>query len=300
MYHYVYRISHLLKGKHYYGTRSSKCKPLADLGIKYFSSSSDKEFIHEQHTTPENFKYKVVREFSSRVDAITLEVALHTKFNVGVSPMFYNKVCQTTTKFDVTGCSFNKGTTPVVEVNTGKSFRANVGDPRFKTGEIVSVTKGKFLNTVMVYLEDGTCTRVPNTHPKWLDGTYIHPSKGTTRSQEAIEAQRAKMLGREMPEKQKVKLRNAMTQDRKNTISANNKGKHPPVTRSYKLILTDGTIYQGTQIEVAKAIGMCTKTLRKFDRVIELTSSGQAKRDTLNKPNVQGALIESTKYKGKS
>lgn len=102
-YHYVYRITNIIKNKHYYGTRSSKCKPIEDLGIKYFSSSSDKDFIRDQHENPHNYKYKVIKILSTRKDAISLEVKLHEKFNVGVNESFYNKSKQTTTKFDTTG-----------------------------------------------------------------------------------------------------------------------------------------------------------------------------------------------------
>lgn len=296
--HYVYRITNILAKHHYYGTRSAKCAPLKDLGIKYFSSSSNLKFMDAQKATPELFKYKVIREFSTREDAIKFEILLHTKFNVGINPMFYNKVCQTATKFDVTGCSFNLGTTGAIDLLTGKTFRTSVNDVRFNTGEIQSVMTGKFTDHLVVRIEDGTYKRVHITHPKWLDGTYVHPSKGTTRSKEAIEAQRAKMLGRAMSEEQKVKLRKAFTQERKDAISKQNKGKQPPVTRSYKLTLADGTVYEGTQIQVAKAIGMCAKTLRKFDSIIELTHTGRAKRNTLGKPDVHLAIIESTKYKG--
>lgn len=298
MTHYVYRITHISANKHYYGVRSTKTTSSSDLGIKYFSSSSVAEFIDAQHTNPDDFKYKVVGEFSTRGKAVELEVKLHKYFDVGVNPHFYNKAKQTTSKFDVTGCSFNKGTTSAIEVSTGKRFRADVDDPGFKTGELVSPLKGRFTNEVVVRLEDGTYARVPNTHPKWLDGTYTHPSKGITRSKEAIEAQRAKMIGRTMSTEQKVKLSKAFTQERKDKMSEQNKGKQPPVTRKYKLTLVDGTIYEGTQIEVAAAIGMCTKTLRKFKGTIELTPTGKSKRATLGKPDVDKALIESTKYKG--
>lgn len=37
-FHYVYRITNLVEGKHYYGVRSSKVSPFNDLGTKYFSS----------------------------------------------------------------------------------------------------------------------------------------------------------------------------------------------------------------------------------------------------------------------
>ena len=45
MYYYVYRITNKLLNKHYYGSRGSKIEPKLDLGIKYFSSSTDKNFI---------------------------------------------------------------------------------------------------------------------------------------------------------------------------------------------------------------------------------------------------------------
>lgn len=106
MFHYVYRITNTQKNKHYYGCRTSIKPPKEDLGCKYFSSSSDKQFIKEQKDTPSIFKYKVIKVFKSRNDAITFEIMLHTKFNVSLNESFYNKVKQTTTKFDTSGTSY--------------------------------------------------------------------------------------------------------------------------------------------------------------------------------------------------
>ena len=48
-FHYLYRITNLVENKHYYGIRTSKTTlPQYDLGIKYFSSSKDKEFKKDQ------------------------------------------------------------------------------------------------------------------------------------------------------------------------------------------------------------------------------------------------------------
>ena len=91
IYHYVYRITNTEEKKHYYGKRSSKIDPRFDLGIKYFSSSSDKEFRADQKNNPENYKYKVVGKFNTARAAITRESELHTKFDVGVNPKFFNK-----------------------------------------------------------------------------------------------------------------------------------------------------------------------------------------------------------------
>ena len=68
-YHYVYRITNTQTNKHYYGVRSSKVEPKLDLGIKYFSSSTDKEFIKEQKENKTIFKYKIIKQFNSRKEA---------------------------------------------------------------------------------------------------------------------------------------------------------------------------------------------------------------------------------------
>jgi hypothetical protein len=85
--------------KHYYGSRSCKCHPRDDLGIKYFSSSFDKDFIKDQKEHPEYYQYKIIRICKSRNDAIELEIKLHEKFDVGINENFYNKAKQTSSKF---------------------------------------------------------------------------------------------------------------------------------------------------------------------------------------------------------
>lgn len=103
MYHYVYRITNLVKNKHYYGKRKSIIDPNNDLGVKYFSSSSDKDFIKDQKDNPQNYKYKIIRTFKSSKDALEFEIKLHNKFDVGVNESFYNKSKQISVGFDNTG-----------------------------------------------------------------------------------------------------------------------------------------------------------------------------------------------------
>lgn len=110
-YFYVYRITNLLSKKHYYGSRVSKNHPNKDLGILYFSSSYDKNFINEQKLNPERFKYKIVKICSDNVEKQLFESYLHFKFNVGSNLCFYNKVKQTVEGFDSTGHNYNKGRT---------------------------------------------------------------------------------------------------------------------------------------------------------------------------------------------
>lgn len=105
-FHYVYRITNTIENKHYYGVRTSKVEPKLDLGFKYFSSSTDKEFIQEQKSHPEKFKYKIVQRVSTRVEALNLEIKLHHKFNVDINLKFYNKARQTSTGFSTQSIDF--------------------------------------------------------------------------------------------------------------------------------------------------------------------------------------------------
>jgi hypothetical protein len=108
--HYVYRITNTKEQKHYYGVRSSKVEPKLDLGIKYFSSSRDKDFIKEQKVNKDIFKYKIVKIFKSRKEAIEHEIILHKKFDVKSHKHFYNESNQTSTGFDTSGkIPWNKG-----------------------------------------------------------------------------------------------------------------------------------------------------------------------------------------------
>lgn len=103
IYHYVYRITNLVENKHYYGKRSSKCDPKLDLGVKYFSSSRDKEFLIDQKNNPQNYKYKIVGLFSTNELAFAREIRLHAKFNCAVSEKFYNRANSRTSKFSILG-----------------------------------------------------------------------------------------------------------------------------------------------------------------------------------------------------
>jgi hypothetical protein len=107
-YHYVYRITNLSSGKHYYGSRSSDILPENDLGIQYFSSSHDKLFIFEQKKHPHQFRYKIVKKCKTRKEALVYEIKLHNKFQVDTNDKFYNKSKQTSNGFtyDSTGYVF--------------------------------------------------------------------------------------------------------------------------------------------------------------------------------------------------
>lgn len=102
-YHYVYRITNTQTKMHYYGCRSSKVEPKLDLGVKYFSSSTDREFMLEQKENSIIFKYKIVKVFESRKEAELFETHLHEKFQVQKHSSFYNKAKNTMMGFSVEG-----------------------------------------------------------------------------------------------------------------------------------------------------------------------------------------------------
>jgi hypothetical protein len=110
-YHYVYRITNILLNKHYYGRRSCKnCHPKDDLGIKYFSSSKDKDFKKDQKEHPEYYRYKIIRICDTAEDILDLECLLHNRFNVAINESFYNKAKQTSIGFNTFGYKHSEET----------------------------------------------------------------------------------------------------------------------------------------------------------------------------------------------
>lgn len=107
MKHYVYRITNIKKSKHYYGVRSAT-NPYKDLGVKYFSSSTDTEFINDQKRNPSSYKYKILFIYDTRKQAAEKEILIHEKMNVGISPNFYNKARATSTGFSPLGYKHTK------------------------------------------------------------------------------------------------------------------------------------------------------------------------------------------------
>jgi len=97
--HLVYRITNIIKLKHYYGSKSNS----KILGEGYLSSSTDKEFIEEQKSNPEHFKYKIIKTYDNTADKMIHESFLHQNFDVKNHNSFYNKANQTAFGFDTTG-----------------------------------------------------------------------------------------------------------------------------------------------------------------------------------------------------
>jgi len=185
IYHYVYRITNLVSNKHYYGKRSSKNEPHLDIGKKYFSSSKDKQFIQDQKEHPQNFKYKIIMMFESSRKACEFESRLHYKFDVGNNVNFYNRVKQTANGFDSTGKT-------IVKDEFDNHFMVSINDPRFLSGELISLTKNK----VAVKDNFGKCFLIPKNDPRYLNKELIPISVGRKISDEQKKKLSIKMKGR--------------------------------------------------------------------------------------------------------
>lgn len=162
IYHYVYRITNLIEKKHYYGKRSSKIPPKLDLGHEYFSSSTNKWFIENQKEMPFNYKYKIVSTFKNSHDALTFEIKLHNKFDVGRNQAFYNKAKQSETGYDFTGCIlcidlttgeyvqiFDKSqlSETIIPKNRGKSLYTNGTKYKILSPDDILIKTGEFKRT---------------------------------------------------------------------------------------------------------------------------------------------------------
>lgn len=136
-FYYIYRITNIVEKKHYYGYRGTNIKPKDDLGKKYFSSSTDKKFINLQKTNPEQFKYKIIKVFTEKKDAILMEVKLHKMFDVKSHPSFYNLSNQLSLGFTTN----NKGREGLKGSDNGMTKEINIYNA---DRELVYVSKGDF------------------------------------------------------------------------------------------------------------------------------------------------------------
>lgn len=93
--HYVYLLQHREKEMYYIGVRSCKCAPRDD---RYTGSS-------RSMTVGDRSKCNkiILKRFDTRLEAVAYEIELHEKFDVAISPIFYNKAKQTATGFDTCG-----------------------------------------------------------------------------------------------------------------------------------------------------------------------------------------------------
>ena len=194
--HYVYRITNKVKNKHYYGVRSCKVIPKLDLGIKYLSSSVDKEFIRDQKENSKNYKYKIINIFNSRKEAMLFEIKLHDKFDVGINESFYNKAKQTSDKFSIYGMKHN---------NTSKEKMSNAkkGKPSPNKGKTFTKEHKEALSIAQKNRTDDR--KISEETKKKISIA----NKGKKQSEEQKQNKSKSMLGRKLPESTKENMKKA-------------------------------------------------------------------------------------------
>ncbi len=128
MFHCVYKINNLINEKMYIGKHSSKTPSIENIGITYFSSSADKDFIKDQKKNPLNYSYDILGIFTSSNLAIKFEIWCHNHYDVGANSLYYNRAKQTSIGFDTTGV-FIKENHPLarkvyqIDKNTGEKIK---------------------------------------------------------------------------------------------------------------------------------------------------------------------------------
>lgn len=131
--YYVYKITNKINNKKYIGYRGTYIKPEDDLGIKYFSSSKDKDFIKDQKINKDNYLYEVLKEYTNSQDAIKEECRLHELYDVARNIEFYNKAKQNTNGFNICG-------KVSVKNKNGNIFQVDINDERYVNGKLLSIT----------------------------------------------------------------------------------------------------------------------------------------------------------------
>ena len=87
--YYVYRITSLIDGKHYYGSRIKKKGTIEEDFWKYCTSSTRKKDIK---TNKNNYKLKIIKTLQSNTEMMLYESFLHAYFDVkGRDNIFFNK-----------------------------------------------------------------------------------------------------------------------------------------------------------------------------------------------------------------
>ena len=200
MYHYVYRITNVVENRHYYGKRSSKISPKEDLGVKYFSSSSDKNFITDQQVNPKNYEYVIVSEHATAEEALEVETYLHNYFQVDVNEKFYNKAKQTSVKFTYESKGYNNH----------RAFPIDIYN--YYTGELVATNvlssiwckENNYDNSALIKTIKGNsnkphcATKGPKYNLCHTKGIYavVHGDKGCNKfSKEHVEASKLNRKG---------------------------------------------------------------------------------------------------------
>ena len=201
-YFYVYLITNIITNIKYIGSRGCKCLPEDDIGKRYFSSSSDIEFINHQKNYPEQYKYDILSIHDTRKDAFIEEERLHTLYNVAFNTEYKNKCkCQVgeNMRFNMTTVYDENKNTVFISLDDenytsgkykhvnhgllmcmnshGEFKRMSINDERYISGEFKSQNYGA---RIPVFI-NGVCKFINKEDYYNEDNEYKHVNYGKTR-----------------------------------------------------------------------------------------------------------------------
>jgi len=159
-YHYFYKITNLINNHFYYGVHNTN-----NLNDGYMGSGTRLQIAFKKYGL-ENFTKEIIKFFDSSKEAFEYESKIVNE------DLVKNSNCYNLQEGGNGLHSIN--TIMVKNIYTGETFRCYKDDERLKTGELVGITKGmlvvkdKFNNHLYVSIED----------PRYISGELISVLKG--------------------------------------------------------------------------------------------------------------------------
>jgi hypothetical protein len=240
--HYLYLIEHTSHIK-YLGIRGCLGDPKDDLGVVYFSSSSDLEFILDQKLNPQDYTYRVLHKHRNREIIAKLEVCYHNALDVGINENFYNKSKQTSAGFSTEGVtSWNKG------VGHSQDTKDKMSEAWKTRSSITQVTRDR-----MSKAQTGK-KRSKETRDKMSQAAK-------NRSVEYLQLQVISHTGKKLSEKTKSKISKSLTgkklsQETKDKISKSNQNisqeRRDKISKAQKNMVTYRDLRTGKTGRIAK------------------------------------------------
>jgi len=162
---YTYLIGWSEHNTFYYGRRTAQnCNP-NDFWVKYFTSSDDVSDFRKEHGEPNIIQIR--KTFPENPDACKIwECKVLERIDAQHDPRFLNKR-NGDHRWDVTG-------KVSVKDKEGNTLQVTKDDPRYLSGELISVATGK----VSVKDKEGNTLQVTKDDPRYLSGELIGAVSG--------------------------------------------------------------------------------------------------------------------------
>lgn len=176
---YVYKVTNNLTGEFYIGSRKLNVKfnrtPEQDFLHYYFTSGI---FKKELKRNPDIFTYQIIYRSNEKINIDNKEEwIIYWYEQLLILENWGNPLCRNKSYHNPNNKSQfvykAEGTVAVVDSN-GNTFRTNVDDPLFVSGELHSVNKGYTLARIK---ENGKLIRAHINDSRWITGEIEHFNK---------------------------------------------------------------------------------------------------------------------------